>query len=61
MAPLHAVLLRAMRAAAPGDVLVFRLMQGDNPVAGMSVVCFGKCAEYHVGWFGPGGPQAQCR
>ena len=48
-------LLRAMRAAAPEDVLVFRLMQGDQPVAGMSVVRFGKCAEYHVGWFGPEG------
>jgi hypothetical protein len=48
-------LLRAMRAAAPEDVLIFRLLASGEPVAGMSVVCFGKCAEYHIGWFGPEG------
>jgi hypothetical protein len=50
-----AVLLRAMRAAARDDVLVFRLLADGEPVAGMSVVCFGKYAEYHIGWFGPEG------
>jgi len=48
-------LLRALRDAAPEDVLVFQAMHGDKPVAGMSVVRFGTHAEYHVGWFGPEG------
>ena len=26
-----------------------------QPVAGMSVVRFGRRAEYHIGWFGPEG------
>lgn len=50
-----AVLLDAMRAAAPQDIAVFQLIHGGKPVAGMSVVRFGQCAEYHVGWFGPEG------
>ncbi len=50
-----ATLLRAMRSAAPGDVLVFQLIHGGEPVAGMSLVRFGTHAEYHVGWFGPEG------
>jgi hypothetical protein len=49
------VLLRALRAARPEDVLVFQLIHDDQPVAGMSVVLFGDCAEYHVGWFGSEG------
>lgn len=50
-----ATMLRALRAAAPEDVLVFQLVHGGEPVAGMSVVRFGTHAEYHVGWFGPEG------
>lgn len=48
-------MLRALRAAAPETVLVFRMMLGLIPVAGMSVVSFGNHCEYHVGWFGPEG------
>lgn len=48
-------LLRAMRSAAPDDITVFQLIHDDQPVAGMSVVRFGRCAEYHIGWFGPEG------
>lgn len=48
-------MLRTLRASAPENVLVFRLLQGGSPVAGMSVVRFGQFAEYHVGWFGPEG------
>jgi CelD/BcsL family acetyltransferase involved in cellulose biosynthesis len=48
-------LLRALRLTAPEDVLVFQLIHGGEPVAGMSVVRFGTHAEYHVGWFGPEG------
>lgn len=48
-------LLRALRQAAPADVLVFQLLYAGEPVAGMSVVRFGTHAEYHVGWFGPQG------
>lgn len=48
-------LLRALRDAAPEDVLVFQLLHRNVPVAGMSVVRFGTHAEYHVGWFGPEG------
>lgn len=48
-------LLGALRAAAPEDVLVFQLLDGGAPVAGMSVVRFGTHAEYHIGWFGPAG------
>jgi Acetyltransferase (GNAT) domain len=47
--------LRALRAAAPENVLVFQLLDGDRAVAGMSVVRFGAYAEYHVGWFGEDG------
>lgn len=48
-------LLRGLREAAPGNVLVFQLLREGVPVAGMSVVRFGRVAEYHVGWFGPEG------
>lgn len=48
-------LLRAMRAAAPQDISVFQLIHDGQAVAGMSVVTFGQCAEYHIGWFGPEG------
>jgi CelD/BcsL family acetyltransferase involved in cellulose biosynthesis len=48
-------LLRAMRHAAPGNILVFQLLHDGEPVAGMSVVRFGRTAEYHIGWFGPQG------
>jgi len=48
-------LLRAMRRASPEDVLVFQLIHNGQPVAGMSVVRFGRIAEYHIGWFGPEG------
>ncbi len=50
-----ATLLRAMRAASPGDVLVYQLLHEGKPVAGMSVVRFGDLVEYHIGWFGPEG------
>lgn len=49
------VFLRALRASRPEDVLVFQMRHDGHPVAGMSVVRFGDCAEYHVGWFGPAG------
>lgn len=49
------VLLRAMRSSQPEDVLVFQMIHDGQAVAGMSVVRFGDCAEYHVGWFGPEG------
>lgn len=49
------VLLRALRTSKPEDVLVFQMMDDGRAVAGMSVVRFGDCAEYHVGWFGPDG------
>jgi len=48
-------LLRAMRETAPEEVTVFQLIRGGAPVAGMSVVRFGRIAEYHIGWFGPEG------
>jgi CelD/BcsL family acetyltransferase involved in cellulose biosynthesis len=48
-------LLRALRNAAPDNVLVFQLLHGGAVVAGMSVVRFGRTAEYHIGWFGPDG------
>ena len=49
------VLLRALRDSHPQDVLVFQMIHDGAAVAGMSVVRFGDCAEYHVGWFGPEG------
>lgn len=49
------VLLRALRASAPAGVLLFQLVHDGQAVAGMSVVRFGDCAEYHIGWFGPEG------
>lgn len=48
-------MLRALRAEAPETVVVFRMMVGKVPVAGMSVVSFGTHCEYHIGWFGPEG------
>jgi hypothetical protein len=47
--------LRPMREAGRNDITMFQLLQGDRPVAGMSVVRFGRQAEYHIGWFGPEG------
>ncbi len=49
------VLLRALRETRPEDVLVFQLIHQGQAVAGMSVVRFGNCAEYHIGWFGAEG------
>jgi CelD/BcsL family acetyltransferase involved in cellulose biosynthesis len=49
------ILLRGLRDTAPENVLVFQLIAGDTPVAGMSVVRFGTHAEYHIGWFGEDG------
>lgn len=48
-------LLMALRAAAPGAVSVFQLLHRGQAVAGMSVVSFGRRAEYHIGWFGQKG------
>lgn len=48
-------MLRTLREGHRGNVLVFRLMHQGVPVAGMSVVRFGRMAEYHVGWFGSQG------
>ncbi|MDP1730125.1 MAG: GNAT family N-acetyltransferase [Devosia sp.] len=50
--------IRELRAAAPDDYLVFQALLAGKPVAGMSVVRFGSVAEYHTGWFGPEGRQA---
>jgi hypothetical protein len=50
-----AAFLRAMRAAAPENILVFQVMLHGLPVAGMAVVRFGTRAEYHIGWVGEAG------
>ncbi len=50
--------LANLRATAPQDYIVFQAMLGGKPVAGMSVVRFGDIAEYHTGWFGPEGRDA---
>lgn len=50
-----ATLLQALRDAAPAAVSVFQLLHQGQPVAGMSVVRFGRRAEYHIGWFGEAG------
>lgn len=50
--------IRALRAAATDDYLVFQAVLDGEPVAGMSVVRFGQLAEYHTGWFGPAGRAA---
>jgi hypothetical protein len=52
-----ATFLRAMRAAAPQNVLVYQALLEGQPVAGMSVVRTASIAEYHIGWFGPEGRQ----
>lgn len=48
-------LLHALREAGPDNVLVFQLLQQGAAIAGMSVVRFGRTAEYHIGWFSPEG------
>jgi hypothetical protein len=48
-------LLRGLRASNSNDVLIFQHLHEGRPVAGMSVVRFGRVAEYHIGWFGPEG------
>ena len=48
-------MLRALRHQSPEDVFVLQLCHAGEAVAGMSVVRFGSCAEYHIGWFGPQG------
>ncbi|HTM76358.1 MAG TPA: GNAT family N-acetyltransferase, partial [Devosia sp.] len=50
--------LASLRATAPRDYIVFQAMLGDKPIAGMSVIRFGDTAEYHTGWFGPEGRDA---
>ncbi|MGV8952148.1 MAG: lipid II:glycine glycyltransferase FemX [Cypionkella sp.] len=50
--------LASLRATAPQDYIVFQAMLDGKPVAGMSVVRFGAVAEYHTGWFGPEGRDA---
>jgi len=53
------VMLNGLREAAPETVMVFRLLLEGEAVAGMSVVRFGRGAEYHIGWFGPRGRQVK--
>lgn len=50
-----ATMLRAMRAASPGDMRIFQMIHEGKPIAGMTVARFGTHAEYHIGWFGPDG------
>jgi hypothetical protein len=50
---LDADFLAALAKEAPGNVTIFQALLDGNPVAGMSVMRFGRVAEYHVGWFGP--------
>lgn len=50
--------LASLRATAPQDYIVFQALLGGKPVAGMSVIRFGAIAEYHTGWFGPEGREA---
>ncbi len=45
--------LRALRERAPSDVFVCRALHDGQPLAGMIVFRFARCAEYFVGWFGP--------
>jgi len=47
--------LRAMRAASPEDIAIYQMTYEGAPIAAMSVVRFGRAAEYHIGWFGPEG------
>jgi lipid II:glycine glycyltransferase (peptidoglycan interpeptide bridge formation enzyme) len=48
-------MLRALRDAAPQNVTVFQLVHEGEALAGMSLVRFGRVAEYHIGWFGAEG------
>lgn len=48
-------MLRRLRSADPQAVTVFQMVRDGRPIAGMSVVRFGRHAEYHIGWFGPEG------
>lgn len=48
-------MLRTLRETSPHNVTVFQLVHDGEPLAGMSVVRFGRVAEYHIGWFGPEG------
>lgn len=57
-AAVDAGFLATLRATAPQDYVVFQAMLGDTAVAGMSVIRFGDVAEYHTGWFGPQGRDA---
>jgi hypothetical protein len=50
--------LANLRATAPQNYIVFQAMLGGKPIAGMSVIRFGDVAEYHTGWFGPDGRDA---
>jgi lipid II:glycine glycyltransferase (peptidoglycan interpeptide bridge formation enzyme) len=49
------IMLRALREAAPHNVTVFQLVHKGKALAGMSLVRFGRVAEYHIGWFGAEG------
>ena len=53
-----AAFLANLRATAPQDYIVFQAMIDSKPVAGMSVIRFGSVAEYHTGWFGAEGRDA---
>ena len=48
-------MLRTLRQTSPNNVTVFQLVHDGAPLAGMSVVRFGRVAEYHIGWFGEEG------
>lgn len=51
-------LVRALRAAAPEDFLVFQACLDGAPVGGAAVVRFGHAAEYYIAWYGPEGRKA---
>lgn len=46
--------IRALHRS-PAETLIFQVVHEEQPVAGMSVVRFGSCCEYHIGWFGDNG------
>jgi hypothetical protein len=50
-----AALVKGLYDAAPRDFFVFRIMRGDETVAGMGVARFGTVGQYYIGWFGEDG------
>ncbi len=53
-------LLAALYRARPEHFTILQARHAGEPVAGMIIARYGRCAEHYAGWFGPAGRKLDC-